>query len=57
MDHATNEDPESSILFAWHMQYGHGKVYTESLGLLSSTPLESLCDFMRSSWRLRLFHL
>ena len=25
---------------------GHGKLYIESLGLSSSTPLESLCDLM-----------
>lgn len=51
------EDLESSVLFPRHMQCGHGKLYIESFGLLSSTPLESLCDLMISSCRLRLFHL
>jgi len=52
-----DEDLESSVLLARHIQSGHGKLYIESFGLLSSTPFESLCDLMLSSWRLRLFHL
>lgn len=57
VDQVADEDLESMVLFAWHMQSGHGKLYMESLGLLSSTPLESLCDLMFSSWRFKLFHL
>jgi len=40
--HVTEDDLESSVLFTRHMQSGHGKEYTESFGLLSSNPLESL---------------
>lgn len=57
VDQVADEDFESSVLFTRHIQSGHGKLYIESLGLLSSTPLESLCDLMLSSCRLKLFHL
>lgn len=53
----TDLDFESAVLLARHIQSGHGKLYIESFGLLSSTPLESLCDLMFSSWRFKLFHL
>ncbi|GAU40749.1 hypothetical protein TSUD_14340 [Trifolium subterraneum] len=46
VDQVADEDLEWSVLFAWHMQSGHGKLYMESMGLLSSTALESLCDLM-----------
>ena len=56
-DHVADDDLESSDLFVWHMQSGHGKVYIESLGLLSSNPFESLWDRIFNIWRLKLFHL
>lgn len=49
VDQVADKDLESTVLFVWHMQSGHGKLYMESLGLLSSTPLESLCDLMLSN--------
>jgi len=57
VDQAADEDFESSVLLARHIHSGHGKLYIESFGLLSSTPLESLCDLMLNSWRLKLLHL
>jgi hypothetical protein len=61
VDQAADEDFESlvllAVLLARHIQSGHGKLYIESFGLLSSIPLESLCDLMVSSWRLKLLHL
>lgn len=56
VDQAADEDFESSVLLARHIHSGHGKLYIESFGLFSSTPLESLCDLMFSSWRLKLLH-
>lgn len=56
-DHVADGDLESADLFVWHMQSGHGKVYIESFGLLSSNPFESLWDRIFSIWRLKLFHL
>lgn len=55
-DHVADDDLESSDLFVWHMQSGHGKEYIESLGLLSSKPLESLWDRIFNICRLKLFH-
>lgn len=37
-----DDDLESSVLFVWHMQSGHGKEYIDSFGFLNSNPLESL---------------
>lgn len=56
-DHVADDDLESPDLFVWHMQSGHGKLYIESLGLLSSNPLESLWDRIFNIWRLKPFHL
>lgn len=57
VNHVADDDLESSVLFLWHIQSGQGKLYIESLGLLSSNPLESLWDRIFSICRLKFFHL
>ena len=48
---------ECSVLFSWHMQSGHGKVYIDSFGLFISTPLVSLCALILSKCLFNDFHL
>jgi len=48
---------ECSVLFRWHIQSGHGKVYIDSFGLFISTPLVSLCALILSKCLFNDFHL
>lgn len=55
--HVADDALESSVLFALHMQSGHGNEYIESFGLLSWKPFDALVARIFSICFLKFFHL